>query len=319
LSFDPRRLMAALFCAVLAAAADRTVIAPAGAAKPVGPYSPALVVGDFVYVSGQGVRDDAGVMVEGLEPQTLRCLENVRANLAAGGLDFRHVVAAQLYVADMSTLGTVERLWAKAFPSPGPAMVRLGVSRMPTGTTVEITVVAVKSLKARQRQRQGVRADGRVYLDAIYGATRAEVEARLAAVAKAPLLAVNLYSTESREAGVIPVAALPDGARWAAFAVAAKQPSRSTVFCNVVQASAGEVEAQTEEAFAKLKACLAGHGATLQDLVATNVYLDDMDEFTRMNAVYARMFSGAFPTRTTIQPAPKAAGPLVRLSGVAVK
>lgn len=305
-------------CAGLLQAADRTVIAPAGAAKPVGPYSPALSVGDYVYVSGQGVRDEGGVMPVGLEAQTLRCLENVRENLAAAGLDLRHVVAAQLYVADMGTFGTVERLWEQAFPKPGPAMVRMGVTRMPTGTTVEITVVAVKNLKARQRQRHGIRAGGRVYLDAIYGATRTEVEARLASVAKVPLAATNLYSTESRDAGVIPVTALPGGARWAVFAVASNKPG-DTVYCNVAQASSGDVEAQTEEAFSKLKSCLAAQGASLQDLVATNVYLDDMDEFTRMNAVYARMFQGAFPTRTTIQPAAKVGGPLVRISGVAVK
>jgi enamine deaminase RidA (YjgF/YER057c/UK114 family) len=184
---------------------------------------------------------------------------------------------------------------------------------------VEITVVAVKNLKERQRQRHGVRAGGRVYLDAVYGASRAEVEARVARMAQAPVLTMNLYSTESREAGVIPVAGLPGGARWAAFAVVSKQPPRDTVFCNVAEASSGEVEAQTEEAFAKLKACLESQGAGLRDLVATNVYLNDMGEFTRMNAVYARMFEGVFPTRTTIQPAPSADGPLVRISGVAVK
>jgi 2-iminobutanoate/2-iminopropanoate deaminase len=310
--------MAMLALTSVLCGADRIVLAPAGAAKPVGPYSPALAVGDFVYVSGQGVRDGESRMPNGLEAQTEQCLANVRANLEAGGLDFGHVVAAQLYVADLATISAVERLWNKAFPAPGPATIRLGVARMPTGTTVEITVVAVKSLQSRRRERGGIRGGRRTYLDAVYGATRKEVEAKLAA-AKSRLLTCYLYSTESTEASVIPVAALPAGARWAAFAVASKEPKRDTIYCDVVQGSAGDVESQTEEAFARLESCLAGNGAALKDLVATNVYLSDIDDFTRMNAVYARKFSSAFPTRTTIQPAAKPGGPLVRISGVAVK
>jgi len=205
-------------------------------------------------------------------------------------------------------------------------MVSVGVARMPTATTVEITVVAVKKLEARQRQPFGVRAGQRLYLDAVYGATRAEVEKRLDASLKvgglrrADLAAISTYSTESREPAVIAVAALPEGARWALFAIASRERQGETVHCDAVQSAAGgDIESQTADAFARLKTCLAAKGATLDQLVATNVYLDDIDDFTRMNAVYARMFSTAFPTRTTIQPAAKAGSPLVRIGGVAVK
>ena len=43
-------------------------------------------------------------------------------------------------------------------------------------------------------------------------------------------------------------------------------------------------------------------GLDFSNAVATNVYLDNLDEFTKMNGVYARYFGGAPPTRTTVQP-----------------
>jgi 2-iminobutanoate/2-iminopropanoate deaminase len=45
-------------------------------------------------------------------------------------------------------------------------------------------------------------------------------------------------------------------------------------------------------------------GLTLANVVATNVYLDDIDEFAKMNKVYAEYFPGTPPTRTTVQQYP---------------
>jgi enamine deaminase RidA (YjgF/YER057c/UK114 family) len=45
-------------------------------------------------------------------------------------------------------------------------------------------------------------------------------------------------------------------------------------------------------------------GLTLSDVVATNVYLDDIGEFSKMNKIYGEYFRGASPTRTTVQQFP---------------
>ncbi len=296
-------------------AAQPKVITPAGAAKPVGPYSPALDLGTYVYVSGQGVRDGAGAMPNGIEAQTRQCLANVRANLEAAGLEFRHVVSWQLYLTDMANLPTAERLWAEVAGGAAPPRITLGVTRMPTETTVEITVVARRS------------AGDRLYLNGVYAQTRKEAEQKLAAALKSAglnrkqLSMANWYTTGAPEEGVVSVAALPDNAKWAVSAIASKRKEPTTVFCEVVSSNgSGTVEQQTTDAFANLKACLTRQGADLAHLVATNVYLDDMTNFARMNAVYATMFSSSFPTRTTVQPVPPAqAGKAVRLSGVAEK
>jgi hypothetical protein len=58
---------------------ERRIIVPVNGAKPVGPYSPGLLVGDYLYASGQGVRDKDCAMPESLAAQTRQCMENVKA------------------------------------------------------------------------------------------------------------------------------------------------------------------------------------------------------------------------------------------------
>ena len=62
----------------------------------------------------------------------------------------------------------------------------------------------------------------------------------------------------------------------------------------------GDVAAQTEQCFRNLFAVLAAGGLTPDQVVKVNVYLADMNDFTAMNAVYARQFSQPYPARTTI-------------------
>jgi len=85
---------------------------------------------------------------------------------------------------------------------------------------------------------------------------------------------------------------------------------------NFKGASIGE---QTEQALMNVAAILAAAGLTLDNVVATTVYLSDMNDFTAMNAAYAKSFSKPFPARATIQVAalPKK-GALVEISAIAV-
>lgn len=62
----------------------------------------------------------------------------------------------------------------------------------------------------------------------------------------------------------------------------------------------GTVEAQVRQTMRNLIDGLEEAGFTLADVVATNVYLDDMDDFARMNRIYAQYFPASPPTRTTV-------------------
>ena len=63
------------------------------------------------------------------------------------------------------------------------------------------------------------------------------------------------------------------------------------------------IEAQTEQALRNVEAILRAAGSDLQRVLRCGVFLIDMREFDRMNAVYARMFGAHRPARTTIQAA----------------
>jgi 2-iminobutanoate/2-iminopropanoate deaminase len=80
----------------------------------------------------------------------------------------------------------------------------------------------------------------------------------------------------------------------------------------------GEIEAQTERVLANLRAVLETAGASLADVVRTTVFLSDLDDFQRMNAVYARHFTTSpFPARSTIQAARLPLGVKVEIDAIA--
>ena len=61
-----------------------------------------------------------------------------------------------------------------------------------------------------------------------------------------------------------------------------------------------DVAAQTRQVFENIRAVLAAAGAGLDDVVKTTVYLDTMDDFQAMNAVYAEAFGAHRPARSTV-------------------
>jgi 2-iminobutanoate/2-iminopropanoate deaminase len=63
---------------------------------------------------------------------------------------------------------------------------------------------------------------------------------------------------------------------------------------------ADTIEAQTEQVLQNIAAILEAAGSSLSRVVRCGVFLTDMTEFTRMNAVYARMFGDHRPARTTV-------------------
>ena len=91
----------AVFAGTLGAGAEKRAIAPPGI-KPIGPYSPGVLAGDFLYVSGQGGRDAEGALPATIEGQARQTLQNVKAIVEAAGLTMEHVVYSQVYLNDMA-------------------------------------------------------------------------------------------------------------------------------------------------------------------------------------------------------------------------
>jgi 2-iminobutanoate/2-iminopropanoate deaminase len=64
---------------------------------------------------------------------------------------------------------------------------------------------------------------------------------------------------------------------------------------------APDIEAQTEQALRNVAAILEAAGSSLKHVIRCGVFLVDMSEFPKMNAVYARMFGDHRPARTTVE------------------
>jgi 2-iminobutanoate/2-iminopropanoate deaminase len=81
----------------------------------------------------------------------------------------------------------------------------------------------------------------------------------------------------------------------------------------------GDMRAQIEQVGENIKACLAAAGATLADIVKTNTYVTDIDEFFRHADMRMRYFGPAMPTSTTVE-VRRLAGPdfLVEIEAVAI-
>ena len=80
----------------------------------------------------------------------------------------------------------------------------------------------------------------------------------------------------------------------------------------------GDIATQTEQALRNLAAILAAAGSSLDDLVKTSVFLQDLGDFAAMNEVYARHVGDRPPARSTFQVAKLPSGALVEIEAVAV-
>lgn len=121
------------------------------APKPVGPYSPALRVGDFVFVSGQGAIDPKTrkLVGETIEEQTRRTLENIKALLEAAGATLADCVKVTVHLADISLFDRFNAVYAEYFPDPKPTRTTVQSTLLP-GMLVEIDVIAYSPGERKQ-------------------------------------------------------------------------------------------------------------------------------------------------------------------------
>jgi 2-iminobutanoate/2-iminopropanoate deaminase len=117
-----------------------TTTAPAA----VGPYSQAIISGEFVFCSGQlGLDPVTGAMVEGgVEAQAERALRNLAAVLDAAGLSINDVVKMTVFLADIDDFAAVNAVYGPFMPDPPPARSTFAVGGLPKGGLVEIEAIA---------------------------------------------------------------------------------------------------------------------------------------------------------------------------------
>jgi 2-iminobutanoate/2-iminopropanoate deaminase len=126
---------------------SKTAVATPLAPAAIGPYSQAIRSGDTVYTSGQiGLDPDTGQLVEGGVPaQTTRVLENLKAVLAADGLELAHVIKTTVFLKSMADFAAMNEIYAKYLAPQGivaPARSTVAVAGLPKDALVEIEVIA---------------------------------------------------------------------------------------------------------------------------------------------------------------------------------
>lgn len=123
----------------------REVIATNDAPKAIGPYSQAIKVNGFVFISGQIPIDPATQqLMEGdVAAQTERVLQNLSAILKAAGSSLEQVVKCGVFLKNMSDFAYMNEVYSRYFTQNAPARSTVEVSRLPKDVLVEIDVIAL--------------------------------------------------------------------------------------------------------------------------------------------------------------------------------
>jgi 2-iminobutanoate/2-iminopropanoate deaminase len=128
-------------------ATPKSPISTEKAPAAIGPYSQAIRIGDLVYTSGQVALDPAtGQIVSGgIEAQTTRVLENLKAVLEAAGTTLSQVVKTLVFLKDMNDFAAMNAIYGQYLAPEGttaPARSTVEVSRLPKDSLGEIEVIA---------------------------------------------------------------------------------------------------------------------------------------------------------------------------------
>lgn len=128
-------------------------IKPDNAPKAIGPYSPAVKLGDFVYLSGQVPFDPETGDIVGttIEEQTHRVMKNIEAVLADMGLAFRHIVKTTIFISDMNDFAKLNEVYGSYLEEPYPARSCVEVARLPRDVKVEIECIVIDTLVYEQQ------------------------------------------------------------------------------------------------------------------------------------------------------------------------
>jgi 2-iminobutanoate/2-iminopropanoate deaminase len=125
---------------------DRSVVSTDKAPAAVGPYSQAIIAGDFVYTAGQLSLDPktGELLGEDVAAQTRKTIENLKSVLEAAGTSLDRVVKTTIYLTDMGNFAEMNAVYAEFFPSDPPARSTVEVGPLAKGAIVEIDAVALR-------------------------------------------------------------------------------------------------------------------------------------------------------------------------------
>ena len=110
----------------------------------IGPYSQAIVAGDWIFVSGQIGLDPGSGELKGpdLETQARQALANLEAILKAADCGLNQVAAVDVFLTDMNDFAAFNAIYEESFSSHRPARAVVAVKELPKNAVVEIKCIA---------------------------------------------------------------------------------------------------------------------------------------------------------------------------------
>lgn len=124
---------------------EKREVKTANAPDPVGPYSQAVIAGDYVFCSGQiALKAGTGEMVnKDIESETAQVMENLKAVLESAGSSLDRAVKTTIFLRDMDDFAVVNEVYGSYFKEVPPARSTVQVAKLPKGANVEIDCIAV--------------------------------------------------------------------------------------------------------------------------------------------------------------------------------
>lgn len=123
----------------------REAISAPHAPKAIGPYSPGIRAGNFLFLSGQIPIDPSttNVVAGDVAVQTDQVMRNIAALLKVAGFGFEHVVRTTVFLADLNDFGAMNAVYSRFVVDPPPARSTVQVARLPRDVKIEIDVIAI--------------------------------------------------------------------------------------------------------------------------------------------------------------------------------
>jgi 2-iminobutanoate/2-iminopropanoate deaminase len=125
---------------------NRRVIRPDKSPNTGLPFSPGILVGNTLYISGHLGRDPvtSRLVAGGIERETRQALANIRDVLRAAGMDFSHVTSVTAYIASFDDFAKFNAVYRESFPTDPPARATVQVAGLNDGARIELQMLAVK-------------------------------------------------------------------------------------------------------------------------------------------------------------------------------
>ena len=123
----------------------KKIISTDSAPSAIGTYSQAVLINNFLYISGQIALDPKNMkMVEGIDNQIEMVFKNIKEILKEADMDFSNVIKLTILLDNLENFEKVNEIMNELFEKPYPARAAFEVSKLPKNSSIEVETIAYK-------------------------------------------------------------------------------------------------------------------------------------------------------------------------------